>query len=107
MVYELRPAVDWHKGKAVEWLLNVIKEDIDDELDIVPIYIGDDVTDEDAFRVLGDLGGIGIFVGDEPLSDSTEAKFYVDDPEQVRQFLEQFVIEAPHFCRTTTEDNEE
>ena len=21
MVYELRPSVDWHKGKAVEWLM--------------------------------------------------------------------------------------
>lgn len=63
MVYELRPEVDWHKGKAVEWLLEEIQHDYTN-MELVPIYIGDDVTDEDAFRSLRPLGGIGLILSD-------------------------------------------
>eukprot|EP00658_Telonema_sp_P-2_P023179 TRINITY_DN19282_c0_g1_i6.p1 TRINITY_DN19282_c0_g1~~TRINITY_DN19282_c0_g1_i6.p1 ORF type:complete len:672 (+),score=180.90 TRINITY_DN19282_c0_g1_i6:105-2120(+) len=94
MVYELRPSVDWHKGKAVEWLLHVIRQDYPGT-EIVPIYIGDDVTDEDAFRVLGPLGGIGVFVGEQPSASDTEALYYVEDPVQVKELLHNFVKKVP------------
>ena len=94
MVYELRPAVDWHKGKAVEWLLEEIQQDYRDK-DIIPVYIGDDVTDEDAFRALKPLGGIGVYVGDQPMASDTEATFYVEDPFQVKEFLHLFVTNQP------------
>ena len=52
-VYELLPDIDWDKGKAVLWLLEAL------ELErgkVLPIYIGDDRTDEDAFSALEKRG---------------------------------------------------
>lgn len=48
-VLEVRPVIDWDKGKAVEFLLRSLG--LSDSEDVVPIYIGDDRTDEDAFKV--------------------------------------------------------
>jgi trehalose 6-phosphate phosphatase len=50
-----------------------------------PLYIGDDVTDEDAFAVLTD-SGIGIVVGDETLPSN--ARYWLRDPDAVGVFLE-------------------
>ncbi|NDK54301.1 trehalose-phosphatase [Pontibacter fetidus] len=58
-VFELKPNLDWHKGKAVFWLLDELHLN---KPDIVPIYIGDDITDEDAFAALQGIG-VGILVG--------------------------------------------
>ncbi len=89
-VYELRPDLDWDKGKAVLWLLEAL--DLD-RPDVVPVYIGDDVTDEDAFRALaerdrgpGRPGGIGVLVAEEPRA--TAARYRLRDPEAVRGVLE-------------------
>ena len=60
MVLEVQPKLDWDKGKAVLYLLEALGLDGED---VAPMYLGDDVTDEDAFRALADRG-IGIFVGD-------------------------------------------
>src|SRR5439155_6024488 len=64
MVFEIQPKLDWDKGKAVLYLLEALDLDRDD---VVPVYLGDDITDEDAFRALAGRG-IGIFVGsaDDP-----------------------------------------
>src|SRR5947209_13170745 len=59
MVFEIQPKLDWDKGKAVLYLLEALDLDRDD---VVPVYLGDDITDEDAFRALAGRG-IGIFVG--------------------------------------------
>src|SRR5829696_1555154 len=64
MVYEIQPNVEWDKGRAMLYLLETLELDGDD---VVPLYLGDDVTDEDAFETLAERG-VGIFVGspDDP-----------------------------------------
>lgn len=48
-VMEIRPSIDWNKGHALEYLLETLG--FKDSSNVVPIYIGDDRTDEDAFEV--------------------------------------------------------
>lgn len=89
MVYELKPNIDWHKGKAVLHLIDALGLD---GADVVPLYLGDDITDEDAFRALQEYGeGIGIFVGrpeDPEVADrDTAAQFLLRSVAEVQQFL--------------------
>jgi len=60
-VIEIRPALKWHKGKAVDWIMQALEQK--DGVTYMPIYLGDDITDEDAFRALPNHG-IGILVGE-------------------------------------------
>ncbi|MGI9452381.1 MAG: trehalose-phosphatase [Geminicoccaceae bacterium] len=85
MVYDLQPEIDWHKGKAVNALLDAVKAESGE---IFPIYIGDDVTDEDAFEA---LRGIGISIIVEGRPGSTLATFKLADTEKVGRFLEYLV----------------
>ncbi|HZI32073.1 MAG TPA: trehalose-phosphatase, partial [Candidatus Binatia bacterium] len=73
-VFELQPNVDWHKGRAVDWLLKTLGLD---QADVLPLYLGDDLTDEDAFRALR-RSGIGIIVRDEPRA--TAARCALESP---------------------------
>jgi trehalose 6-phosphate phosphatase len=88
MVYELQPKLDWDKGKAVLYLLDALDLERDD---IVPFYIGDDITDEHAFEALS-RRGIGVFVGraDDPEvgGRTTAADFVLDSTEEVERFLD-------------------
>lgn len=82
-VVELRPNLDWDKGRAVMAVMAALGLDSESS---VPIYIGDDVTDEDALRAVRDRG-IGILVTDAP-SPATLARFTLANPGEVRAFLE-------------------
>jgi trehalose 6-phosphate phosphatase len=88
MVYEVQPNIEWDKGKAVLYLLGALDLDRDD---VVPIYLGDDITDEHAFEALA-TKGIGIFVGraDDPeVAGRTSAADYVlHDVPEVERFLD-------------------
>jgi trehalose 6-phosphate phosphatase len=79
MVLEIRPNVDFNKGKAVRQILETFSS-----LDVLPIYMGDDQTDEDAFRELKGHG-ISVFVG--PGSLPSTAGFFLRNPDEVQQFL--------------------
>jgi alpha,alpha-trehalase len=82
-VFELQPDVEWNKGKAVRWLLDALALD---PARTLSIYIGDDVTDEDAFHELQLLGAsLGLRVGD-PVADSY-ASHFLRDCREVQQFL--------------------
>lgn len=82
MLFELRPDLDWDKGRALLWLLGALGLD---RPDIVPLYIGDDITDEDAFRALTGRG-VGVLVSEE--SRETAAEYQLRDPGEVRTLLE-------------------
>jgi trehalose 6-phosphate phosphatase len=88
MVYEIQPKIEWDKGRAILYLLETLELDRDD---VVPLYLGDDVTDEDAFETLAERG-IGIFVGraDDPevAERTTAADYILLSTEEVRQFLD-------------------
>lgn len=84
-VFEIRPKIDWDKGKAVEWILKYLEFDENKQ---IPVYIGDDTTDEDAFRVLKDKG-FGILVAQEPRP--SEAKYVIRDTDEVKKVLEFFL----------------
>lgn len=77
-VVELRPA-DVSKGTAV-------RDVAARHADRTPIYIGDDVTDEDAFTALED-DAITIKVG----AGETVARYRLEDPDQVVDYLRQYL----------------
>lgn len=79
-IHELRPNLPWDKGRAVLALLDALGLGA-----AMPVYIGDDETDEDAFRALTGRG-IGIRVMDPP--GGTAAGWMLGDPVEVRVFLE-------------------
>ncbi|KAK4411658.1 putative trehalose-phosphate phosphatase H [Sesamum angolense] len=59
-VLEIRPTIKWDKGKALEFLLESLG--YANCTDVFPVYIGDDRTDEDAFKVLRERGqGLGFW----------------------------------------------
>ncbi len=94
-VVELRPDIDCDKGTTLNWLLERIGRiepggaelDGGSESTVLPIYIGDDITDEDAFDAV-QFDGVGIVVrhdehGDRPSS----ALFSLQSPSAVCEFV--------------------
>ncbi|KAE8661934.1 putative trehalose-phosphate phosphatase G [Hibiscus syriacus] len=87
-VLEVRPVIDWDKGKAVTFLLESLG--LSDCDDVLPIYVGDDRTDEDAFKVLREGNcGYGILVS--PVPKESNAFFSLRDPQEVMEFLKSLV----------------
>ncbi|WP_254544427.1 trehalose-phosphatase [Halomarina pelagica] len=76
-VFEIRPRIPWGKGRIVSLLADEVGEGW------LAIYVGDDTSDEDAFRVLAD-DGIGVVVGSPP---ETAAAARLGDPDDVATFL--------------------
>jgi trehalose 6-phosphate phosphatase len=79
MVHEIRPRVDWDKGKAVAWIRKQLGQP-----EALPIVVGDDATDEDAFAAFDDA--ITICVAPQR---PTVARYRVGSPDDVRGCLEQ------------------
>ncbi|CAM9878723.1 unnamed protein product [Scytosiphon promiscuus] len=127
-VFELQPDIEWDKGKAVLWLLDKLvlpmakastdeaaaaaaqDEEVGDEESerFFTIFIGDDKTDENAFRALnGDMGaaggsmpheGVGILVSEE--SRETNAAYTLRNPDEVASFLEKIAELGHERCRS-------
>jgi trehalose 6-phosphate phosphatase len=78
---ELRPNLDWDKGSAVLWLLEQRKFAAPGT---VPLFVGDDETDEDAFRALH-RRGTTIVVADPPRP--SHADYHLPDTNEVTALL--------------------
>ncbi len=74
-IVELTPAVAWDKGRA----LSLLAAEYEGWL---VVYVGDDTTDEAAFRALSD--GIAIHVGS---GEETAADYRIENPETVERLL--------------------
>ena len=81
MVFELLPRIDWHKGHAVLHILETLRLPA---ADVLPIHIGDDRTDEDAFAALAGRG-VGILVAESPRRSA--AYYTLRNPDEVHRFL--------------------
>ncbi len=80
-VFEIRPDIDWNKGRAVEWILSTLKFDTNKN---VVLYVGDDTTDEDAFKAIKNYG-YGLLVSET--NRETAAKYFLKDTRDVKRFL--------------------
>lgn len=88
-VLEVRPVLKWDKGKAVELILESLG--LNNCTDFLAIYVGDDRTDEDAFKFLREGGrGLGILVSSTPKESS--AFYSLRDPSEVMEFLKLLVM---------------
>ncbi len=85
-VFEISPPVKWDKGSIVKWFLNGQRFTLDNKATL-PVYIGDDQTDEDAFQALKDEG-ITICVGH---SEVSQAKYFLKDIKEVSLLLEEIL----------------
>jgi trehalose 6-phosphate phosphatase len=78
-VFEIRPKADFNKGKAVQEILKGFPAGA-----VLPIYFGDDDTDEDAFRILRNRG-VTVFVGLD--WQRSGANYYLEHPANVEEAL--------------------
>jgi trehalose 6-phosphate phosphatase len=88
-VYEIRPAVDWDKGEAIRILMKKYGK-YGRQSGLLPIYLGDDLTDEDGFRIIEKYGdGITVYVGG--VNRHSAARYYLDSSDQVEVLLDKLM----------------
>lgn len=93
MVCEFQPRLDWNKGRAVLLVaerLGAPKRGL--------LYIGDDVTDEDAFKAIRP-DGTSILVSEA--ARETDARYRLHDPDEVQLFLDRLADGLAGACRGT------
>lgn len=84
-VFEILPDIDWDKGKAIRWIMKAFEKDWKD---VSVVYMGDDTTDEYAFRAIRTRGA-GVLVSDEERPSS--ADYQIVSPEEVEKLFGQIL----------------
>lgn len=84
-VYDVKPATNWDKGKAIRLLMKRFGKG-GRQSGLLPIYLGDDLNDEDGFQVIEKYGS-GITVHVCELQDYSAARYFLRSPEEVCLFL--------------------
>ena len=79
----MRPPVHWTKGTMINWLL-VRRKALARTREVLPIYVGDDQTDEDAFET---LKGRGMTIAVGPANRLSLAEYSVCSSEDVQRLL--------------------
>ena len=86
-VWEIKPDIDWNKGKAMSYVLSAcLEKSWRSKSKSIVVYIGDDQTDEDVFSLLRQ-DGITALVSKRP-RQSSSAQFFLTHPQEVISFLE-------------------
>lgn len=83
-IHELRPDFDWDKGRAIETLLAELGAE-----GRVPLYLGDDLTDEDGFRAVKTHGGVAVVVRGEDADRMTFADAALETTDEAERFLDE------------------
>jgi trehalose 6-phosphate phosphatase len=82
-VLEIRPKTKRNKGWAVNEIIH--RYNSKRKLDSVYLYFGDDLTDEDAFKLINSKRGYSVLVGKK--KNSSKAHYYLKEPKDVILFL--------------------
>jgi trehalose-phosphatase len=98
-VWEIRPIVAWHKGEAINWVI----QHLEDPSHRLVFYLGDDRTDEDAFACLPD--GVTVKIGRG--QTSTLARYQLANPDSVERFLTWLADKLRHGWLTNNYENME
>lgn len=84
-VIELRPDLDWDKGKTLRWVI----DHLPGADSLVPVYLGDDITDEDAFDAI-ERDGVPILVRHNEDGDrATAARYALESPARAAEFTKE------------------
>jgi len=83
-LWEIRPLLNWDKGKAVQAIGEEVKKKLKTE-SLLTVFLGDDTTDEDAFRVVRRPAGWSIYIGEENMLSAAE--YCLNSPKEVEEFL--------------------
>jgi trehalose 6-phosphate phosphatase len=96
MLWEIRPNIRWHKGAAIKWLIDKQSENTASIEQLVPVFLGDDLTDEDGFRELQAYpNSITIFVT-AGMHRETNARYTLNNCKEVESFLKEIATaESP------------